>query len=90
MIYIFIGLFLIQTLLVIYMDRQNRQERERLQLSLMSKTTDEYIAAVERSPTQAPLIPNTPQEDAPKEEEDEYMDIDDVPMEKLLNADDKL
>jgi len=63
---------------IIYQDRSNRVERERLQLKLMSKNVDEYVAAVESPSEESESV------------EDPYVPIEDVPLDKLMEAEDKL
>jgi hypothetical protein len=73
-----LGVIVLLFLYIVYQDHSNRQEREKLELKLMSKDITEYKVNTEPTP-----VPK-------KDEPDEYMDTDDVPASKLLTANDKL
>ena len=76
-IYLF-GLFIIivQFSYILYMDRLNREERERMLLKLMSADVTEYKA-----------VTNPPDRDTP-EQTDEYLPLEEVDIEKLMKAGD--
>jgi hypothetical protein len=76
--YLLFGINVLLILCLILQDYNNRKEREKLELKLMSKDITEYKANTE--PLPKPI----------KDEPDEYLDIDDVPTSKLLTAKDKL
>jgi hypothetical protein len=63
---------------LVYSDVQNRAERERLQLKLMSKDLTDYKSATEEAP-----------KDGEKEEEDPYVTMEEAGIEKLLAAKEK-
>lgn len=63
---------------LVYSDFQNRAERERLQLKLMSKDLTEYKSATEDAP-----------KDSPKEEDDPYVTMEEAGIERLLKAKEK-
>lgn len=67
-----------ELLYILYQDIANRKERDKLQMKLMSKDVDEYKRAVEKPPESEP------------EEESPYVPLDEVNVDKLLSADDKL
>ena len=69
---------LVEFFYILYQDIINRRERERLQLKLMSKDVAEYKGAVDGPPENA------------KDERDPYVPVEDVPIEKLLGAEDNL
>jgi len=71
---ILLAVILFQFILVIYMDSQNRAERERLQLKLMSKDLGDYVSSTEEAA------------DSPKEEPDPYMNAYDVSVDRIVNA----
>lgn len=76
---IYLGLIaILEFVYIVYSDHVNRRERERLMLFKKSKTVDEYIAAVEK--------PEKPKPQKP----DPYVEIDQVPEEQLLQAEDNL
>jgi len=62
----------------VYKDRAERVERERLQLKLMSKDVEEYKRAVDP----------TPKDTVSKK--DPYLDMEDVSIDKLMQAEDRL
>lgn len=76
--YLLFGVIVLLVLCIGYMDYFNRQEREKLELKIMSKDVTEY--KVNTDPPPKPM----------KEEPDEYIDTDDVPVSKLLKAKDNL
>jgi hypothetical protein len=76
--YLLFGVIVLLLLYVVYQDHSNRQEREKLELKLMSKDITEYKVNTEPLP------------EPKKEEPDEYLDTDDVPSSKLLTAKDRL
>lgn len=63
---------------IIYTDRENRKERERMQLKIMSKDVVEYKEAI-----------SSPDKDTP-EQRDTYLELDEVDLEKLVNAEDNI
>ena len=63
---------------IIYQDFFNRQEREKLQMKLMSKDVTEYKEATEPTPKPAESV------------EDPYKPMEEVDTEKLMNAKDEL
>ena len=63
---------------IIYKDVAERKERENLQLKLMSKNVAEYIQAVEPEPKVAKSEPNP------------YKNLEDIDIDKLLAAKDKI
>lgn len=63
---------------IIYQDIVNRRERDKLHLKIMSRDTTEYKKATEK-----PAKSSEPKEDP-------YVPLDDVPVEKLMRAEDKL
>jgi len=72
------GIIVLLFLYIVYQDHSNRQERERLELKIMSKDITEYKVNTEPVP------------EPKKDEPDEYFDTDDIPASKLLTAKDKL
>lgn len=73
--FILFGIILLQFAYLVFKDIYCAKERERLNLLALSKTTTEYKDAIEPTP--------------PKEEEveeDEIVDIEDVPFDKLMEA----
>ena len=85
--YIFIVIYIIQAAIFIYVDYHNRKERERLQLQIMSKSTEEFITAQ----AQVKAIHERPSKESPKKtEEDEMIELEDASEEDLLNAKDNL
>lgn len=74
-----VGLLLIiaaQMIYIVYTDRENRAERERMQLKIMSKDVTEYKEAI------APPDHDTP------EQTDAYLPLEDVDIERLAQAKD--
>ncbi len=63
---------------IIYQDHANRQEREKLQLKFLSKNSDEYKRAVEPPPKEAESVPEN------------YKPVEEVPFNKLIEAEDKI
>ena len=76
--YILIAVIVLQWAYIIYKEESIRKEREKLQLKLMSRDVTEYKEAVEPEPKPV------------KKEEDPYVDITEVPINKLLRAEDNL
>jgi len=77
-IILILGLVIIlQFIYIIYKDRAERAERENLQLKLISKDVSEYQKAVEKVP-----------EDTVQNEEP-YVPLEDVEVDKLIRAEDK-
>jgi hypothetical protein len=72
------GVIILLILFITYQEYSNRQEREKLELKLMSKDVTDYKVNTEPQPK--PL----------KEEPDEYIDTDEVSVDKLLKAKDNL
>lgn len=68
----------LQLVYIVYSDFQNRAERERLQLKLMSKDVAEYKSITEETPIPAPSI-----------EEDPYITIEEAGVEKVVRAEEK-
>lgn len=76
---IILGLvILLQFAYIIYKDRAERNERKDLQLKLMSKDVVEYKQATEPAPKDT------------VEKVDPYVNIEDVDLNKLISADDKI
>lgn len=78
---IIIGLFILIGCLfgyIIYMEKENRIERERLQLKLMSRDVTEYKDAI-----------SPPDKDTP-EQRDTYLPLDDFSPEQLAEAEDNI
>lgn len=63
---------------IVYTDRENRKEREKMHLKIMSKDVTEYKEAI------SPPDPDTP------EQRDDYLELDEVDPEKLANAEDNI
>jgi len=76
--YLFLVVVVLLLGFIVYQDISNRRERESLALKLMSKDVTEYKTATEPPPKTM------------KEEEETFLDVDDVPAEKLLKAKDNL
>ena len=76
--YLLFGVIVLLITYIAFQDYSNRQEREKLELKLMSKDVTEYKVNTEPPPT--PM----------KDEPEIYMDTDDVSPNKLLNAKDSL
>jgi len=75
---ILIGIILLQWAYIIFKDVIYKKERDEMQLKLMSKDLSEYKSATEPEPKPA------------KKKEDPYVDIAEVPVNKLLRAEDNL
>jgi len=69
---------ILQFIYIIYKDREERAEREKLQMKLMSKDVEEYKRAVDPAPKDA------------EEKKSPYVDLDDVPIDKLMRAEDRI
>ena len=69
----------LQVALFVYSDYQNRAERERLQLKLMSKDLGDYVSAMESG-----------DEDSEEEEEDPYIDMGEANVNQILNSRERL
>ena len=67
-------IIVLQFALFVYLDFQNRAEREKLQLKLMSKDLADYVSSTEEY------------EDTPEEEPDPYVDVSEVSVEQILKA----
>ena len=78
MLFLTIGFIILQFVYILYQDVANRKERHHLELKLMSKTPDEYSRAVEK--------PSPNAESAP----DPYIPVEEVPVKKLMQAEDRL
>ena len=78
MTYILLGIIILQWVYIIYKEESVKRERSDLQLKLMSKNLTEY-----KEVTELPEK-NTEKEDSP------YRDIEDIPVSKLLKAEDSL
>lgn len=78
--FILLIIILIQFGYIIYKDILFRDEREKLQLKLMSKDLTEYTSVVEE--------PKKPK--APVKKPDEYIDIEDVSVDRIIKAKEKL
>ena len=63
---------------LVFSDFQNRAERERLHLKLMSKDLTDYKSAVEKEPEKSAV-----------EEEDPYVTMEEAGVEKVLRAEEK-
>jgi hypothetical protein len=68
----------LQVALFVYSDYQNRAERERLQLKLMSRDLGDYVSATDGG-----------DEDGAKDLPDPYIDVDDANVEQILHAREK-
>lgn len=79
MIYILVGIIILQFVYTIYKDEIFKRERKDLQLKLMSRDVYEYKEAVKVNP-----------EKEPEPEPDPYVDPSNVETEKLLKAEDNL
>ena len=75
---LFFAVIVLQLALLVYMDFQNRSERERLQMKLMSKDLAEYKSLTEETP-----------EDSESEEPDPYLTIEEAGIEKIVKAKEK-
>jgi len=80
LITILIAVILLQFVFIIYQDRMARDEREKLMLKFMSKDITEYSRATTPEPEDGISIDVT----------ENHMDLEDVPLETLLKAQDKL
>ena len=69
---------LVEFIWIVYQDFKFSRERERYHLKLMSRDVGEYQAAVEEPPKDTIV------------KKDPYVDIQDVPVEKLMDAEDNL
>lgn len=77
--YILLIVIILQFAYIVYQDYMNRQEREKMQLKIMSKDVIEYKDAI-----------NQKQDEDMDEDDDEItMDIEDMDTETLLKAIDK-
>jgi hypothetical protein len=72
------AIVVLQVGLFIYSDIQNRDEREKLQLKLMSKTLGEYVTTVEDTPL-----------DSPKDDFDPYIDPGEAGFEQIVSSREK-
>ena len=77
---ILIFIIFLQFAYIIYSDRESRKEREKLMLKFMSKDIQEYKQAIEPEPENAESSDIT----------DDYVDTDDLPIEVLLEAEDRI
>lgn len=76
-----IGLLVViglQFVYIVYTDRENRKEREKMQLKIMAKDVVEYKEAI------SPPDPDTP------EQRDTYLELDEVDLEELAKAEDNI
>ena len=73
---ILLAIIVLQFAFMVYSDVQNRKERERLQLKLMSKSLGEYVASTEEV------------EDS-VQEKDPYIDVDAMNVDQILKAKEK-
>jgi hypothetical protein len=78
MLYLLAVVAIVEFLYIVYQDFLNRQEREKLQMKLMSRDVDEYKRVTEK-----------PEETQPQEESP-YQSVDEVDIDKLLSAKDNL
>ena len=78
MVYILGAVAILEFVYIVYQDWQNRAEREKLQLKLMSKDTQEYKKATEKPPKET------------EPEPDPYKTLDEVSIDKLMQAEDNL
>jgi len=74
---ILFAIIILQLALMIYLDIQNRAERERLQLKLMSDSLSDYVSSTKEA------------EDSPKQEEDPYVDMSEVSVDDIVGAKEK-
>jgi len=63
---------------ILYTDRENRRERERMRILIKSDNLNDYTDAI-----------STPDPETP-ETRDEYLDVDEVDTETLLKAEDNM
>jgi hypothetical protein len=77
-IFLFIVIVL-QVGLFVYSDYQNRVERDKLQLKLMSRDLKDYVSSVDSKV-----------EEGPKEAFDPYIDPEEANLEQIVNAREKL
>jgi len=74
---ILLAIILLQFSYMVYLDLQNRAERELLQLKLMSKDLGDYLSGTEEV------------EDSPEPKDDPYVDMSEVSVDQLLKAKEK-
>jgi hypothetical protein len=67
----------VQFIFIVYSDIQNRVEREKLELKLISKGLSDYISSTEE------------EEESKKEEEDPYIDVMEANIDQILVSEDK-
>ena len=71
-------LVLIEFFYIAYQDYANRQEREKLQLKFLSRNLDEYKRATEPTPKDGESVLEN------------YKAVEEVPVEKLIEAEDRI
>ncbi len=76
--YLFLIVVILQFIFIVYQHWSYQKEREKLQLKLMSRNVEEYKEATE--PPAKPM----------KEKENPYKSLEDVPIEKQLEAEDNI
>lgn len=82
MIYLLIGIVIIQFIYLLYQDFSNRREREKLQILLKSGNLNEY---------QSVIKPLKKSKEIKKENKlNPFLDIEEVPIETLMKAEDRL
>ena len=67
----------VQFVLIVYFDYQNRTEREKILMMSMSEGLKDYVATVEG------------EDESAVQEEDPYLEMDEVSVEQLLKAKEK-
>lgn len=78
MVYLLAVVAIVEFAYIVYQDILNRKERDSLQKKLMSKDLAEYQKVTEKP------------EETPEPEPSPYVPIDEVDVDKLLEADDNL
>jgi len=81
---ILLGIILLEFAYIIYKDYLNYREKERLQLKLISRNATEYqdvSKEIDKKPKKS---------DNKDKKQDEYIDIHELPTEKLMKAEDNL
>ena len=78
MIWLTVAFIVLQFIFILYQDITNRREREKLEMKLMSHDLQDYQTAQEKPPKNGESKP------------DPYVPVEDVPIKKLLDAEDKL
>lgn len=78
MIYLLVVVAIVEFVYIIYQDLLNRKERDRLQMKLMSKDLPEYKSIVDKP------------EESKEEPPSSHVPIEEVDIDKLLQAEDNL